>query len=532
MLLFPRAEDRSPWGDFWFSPVGGRGSAGVQVTAETAMRQSAVYGCVRVLAETMAMLPFLLSTTVGRKRRYLSDHWIYGLMARRPNAFQNAFEWREMMMGHLALRGNGYNRIVTNAAGRVTDLLPLHPDRVTVEIDAADNIRYRLKNRDGSTTTIPRGEMWHIRGLSSDGIVGLSPIELARETIGAGLAVQEYGARYFQNNARPGGGWIEHPTSFKDKTSRDTFKESWSGALTGQNLHKTAVLEYGMKYHDLPLNNNEAQFLETRAFQVVDICRIFRVPPHLVADLTRGTFSNIEQQSLEFMAYSMAPWAERFEASIEATFIEDGDNLQCEFDFANLMRGDAKSRSAFYQSGITSGWLTRNEAREAEGYDPIDGLDEPLAPLNMGPGDGAEDPDGAEGAGAQPGADPESPPEGPVREDAPGGADQAARRGAARATTLALAIAQRVVRKEAAALSKAWQAGAAGFPAAAAAFYDKHAAFVAEAFGCAPATAARWCNDCSAAFAAAGANVPARIEAMGQNSPLQLVRLIMEDAPQ
>lgn len=469
MFLFPRAEDRSPWGDFWFTPLGSRSSSGLLITPDNAMRHSAVYACIRVLSETMAMLPFLLSQVSNGKRTYVTDHWLYRLMAKRPNTFQNAFEWREMMMGHLALRGNAFNRIIANAVGEVEQLIPLHPDRVELELASDGGFRYRVRSRDGTTEILPRGMVWHIKGLSSDGYMGLSPVELAKETIGLGLSVQEYGSRFFQNDARPGGGWIEHPTQFKNKESRDIFKESWQGAQTGVNRHKTAVLEWGMKYHDLPIKNNDSQFLETRGFQVVDICRIFRVPPHLVADLTRGTFSNIEHQSLEFMAYSMAPWAERFEASLEYNFLPDDEGWEVEYDFTNLMRGDAASRSTYYQTGINAGWLTRNEAREAEGYEPLDGLDDPLTPLNMS----------ATGAPPRPAGSGEPP-------------DSSSADPQSSAPHLALIVAERMIRKEIALVERSTGAGAA---AKVTEFYAGHARFIAEAFGGNPQAAKLWCDE-------------------------------------
>jgi HK97 family phage portal protein len=178
-------------------------------------------------------------------------------------------------------------------------------------------------------------------------------------------------------------GWIEFPGSFKDSEAKKVFRESYQAAQSGENRGKVLVLENGMKFHEVGVTNRDAQFLELRKFQITDIARLFRVPPHMIADLDRATFSNIEQQSLEFVMHTMTPWAERWEASIEAELLFDGDDLEVEFDFANLMRGDAASRSSYYQSGIQNGWLTRNEARIAENLNPLDGLDEPLRPLNL-----------------------------------------------------------------------------------------------------------------------------------------------------
>lgn len=383
--------DRSPWGDFFFEPVSVRSVSGMRVSADSAMRLAAVYACVRILSETMASLPLVVyrARADGGKDR-VTDHWLYRLLGKRPNRYQNPFEWREMLQGHLALRGNAFCQILANGRGEITELIPIHPDRVRMELLTEGDYRYRIQNQAGHELVLPRGEVWHLRGLSSDGLLGLSPIELSRESLGMALAAQDYGARFFNNDAKPTGGWIEFPGNFKDAEAKRVFRESYQAAQSGANRGKVLVLENGMKFHEVGVTNKDAQFLELRKFQITDIARLFRVPPHMIADLDRATFSNIEQQSLEFVMHTMTPWAERWEASIEADLMLDGDELEIEFDFANLMRGDAASRSAYYQSGIQNGWLTRNEARIAENLNPISGLDQPLRPLNMVEEDAAE----------------------------------------------------------------------------------------------------------------------------------------------
>ncbi len=376
--------DRSPWGDFFFEPVSVRSVSGMRVSADSAIRLAAVYACVRILSETMASLPLVVyrARADGGKDR-VTDHWLYRLLGKKPNRYQNPFEWREMLQGHLALRGNAFCQILANGRGEITELIPIHPDRVRMELLTEGDYRYRIQNQPGHELVLPRGEVWHLRGLSSDGLLGLSPIELSRESLGMALAAQDYGARFFNNDAKPTGGWIEFPGNFKDAEAKRVFRESYQAAQSGANRGKVLVLENGMKFHEVGVTNKDAQFLELRKFQITDIARLFRVPPHMIADLDRATFSNIEQQSLEFVMHTMTPWAERWEASIEADLMLDGDELEIEFDFANLMRGDAASRSAYYQSGIQNGWLTRNEARIAENLNPIKGLDQPLRPLNM-----------------------------------------------------------------------------------------------------------------------------------------------------
>ena len=376
--------DRSPYGGFWFEPVGVHPTAGLRVSADGALQLSAVFACVRIIASQFASLPFTLyrNRPDGGKDR-VTDHPIYRLLARKPNPYQNAFEWREMMAGHLALRGNAYNQIVSDARGNITALMPLHPDRVQILLQTNGDYGYRYTQPNGSIITYSRGEIWHLRGLSSDGVIGLSPIALARNALGGAMAAQDYGARFFANDATPTGGWIEYPGSFKDKQAREQFRASLQEAQSGINHGKLAVFEFGMKYHQISVTPEDAQFLETRRFHVTDIARWFGVPPHKIGDLDRATNNNIEQQALEFVQETLGPMAERWEASIEADLLFDDEDLEAEFQFSQLMRGDSQSRATFYNMGIQSGWLTRNEARIAENLNPLPGLDAPLRPLNM-----------------------------------------------------------------------------------------------------------------------------------------------------
>ena len=381
---FKANSDRSPWSGFWFEPVGVQTMAGMRVTADNALQLSAVFACVRIISSQFASLPFVLYRTRrdGGKKR-VTDHPLYPLLARRPNPYQNAFEWREMLAGHLVLRGNAFNQIVSNRQGEITALVPLHPDRVTIDLLPNGDYRYKYTTLTGSEQIFPRGQIWHLRGLSLDGIIGLSPIALARNAIGGAMAAQNYGSRFFANDAKPLSGYVEYPGSFKDKMAREQFRESLQESQTGANRGKIAVFEFGMKYHQLGLTNEDAQFLETRKFQVNDIARWFGVPPHKIGDLERSTNNNIEQQAQEFVQECLGPMAERWEASIEAELLFDDDGLEAEFLFSQLLRGDSQARAQYYNLGINGGWLTRNEARLSENLNPLPGLDRPLRPLNM-----------------------------------------------------------------------------------------------------------------------------------------------------
>jgi HK97 family phage portal protein len=389
-------DERSPWGSFWFEPLGSRTATGQRVNADTAMQLSAVYACTRVLTEGFAVLPFKLyrPRANGRGRAPVTEHWAYSLFTRRPNVFQNPFIWREMLQGHLVLRGNAFNEIIDDGSGGVAQLLPRHPDRIKIELLGNGSWRYIYTQPDGSQRVIRRDHMWHIRGLSGDGIVGMNPIEMQREAIGGGLAAQEYGNRFFLNDAKPTGGWIEFPGKIADKSARENLTESIKSAISGNNRHRMLTLDQGMKYHEVGMTNKDSQFLESRGQTRSEIAGMFRVPPHMIGDLSRATFSNIEQQSIDFWQNTMLPWCERWEAAVEELI---GDDLiEVEFDFRNLMRGDSASRGIYLHNMVLDGVLTRNEAREWEGLDPIEGLDEPLVPANER---GLNDPDPSGEAG-------------------------------------------------------------------------------------------------------------------------------------
>lgn len=365
--------------------------SGIRVSDGAALQQSAVFACVRIISSQFALLPFLLYKKDARgSKKLVTDHWLYTLMAKRPNQFQNAFEWRRMMQAHMELRGNCYNQIIGNSKGEITALVPIHPDRIKLELLDNGSYRYQVTLQDGSTQPFARGEIWHHRGLSLDGLMGINTIEIARESLGLSISAQSYGARFFANNAKPGG-WVEVPGTFADETKKKAFSDSWHSAQGKMNQGKTAVLERGMKYHELTLTNEDAQFLETRKFQTSEIARWFGVPPHKIADLEKATFSNIEQQALEFIQDCLLPRAESWEYSIESELLFDFDNYEVEFDFTNLMRGDSAARSTYYASGIQWGWMTRNEARVSENRERIAGLDAPLRPLNMVEEGDAED---------------------------------------------------------------------------------------------------------------------------------------------
>lgn len=372
--------------DYWYTPVGRVTAAGARVSPATAMRSSAVYACIKVLSESVAQLPLFLynQDSKGIKTRATSDP-TYLLLHKRPNRWQTSFEWREMMQGHASLRGNAYSEMIFAPNGQVLELIPRHPDRIKIELTPADGLfRYIYNDPHHGDRRIPREAMFHLRGQSNDGFIGMSPIEIEAETIGMALSVQDYGARFFANDARPGG-VVEFAGKFKDDDARRKFRSNWQAAQTGSGRHKVAVLEHGMTFKEVGMKNKDAQFLDTRKYTDTDIARIFRIPPHKIGNLEKATFSNIEQQSIEFVTDTIVPWLVRWEQALDRALIIDEQQI-VEFLVDGLLRGDSASRAAFYNSSITTGWLTRNEARVKENMQPLPGLDEPLQQLNMGQG--------------------------------------------------------------------------------------------------------------------------------------------------
>lgn len=531
--------DRSPWGDYWFSPVPFKGNP-YSVTSDAAMRLTAVYACVRVLAESVSMLPFVLYTeSADGAKKPNKSHWLYRLLAVRPNAFQNPLEFRETMQAHCALRGNAFARILSNGSGEVTDLIPLHPDRMTIEmlVDNSRTVdwRYSYRNPDGTETKLGRGEVFHLRGLSGDGVIGYNPIQAARESVSTGLAAQDYGMRYFQNDATPGG-WIEYPGQFKDDAQRQRYREQFQATQTGRHRHKTAVLEFGMKYHPIGVTNQDAQYLETRKFSVAEIARLFRIPPHLIGDLDKATFSNIEQQSIEFVNFSLMPWLVRWEEAIRYAFLEPEDELNCEFQVTALLRGDAAARAMYYHNGILDGWMVRNEARKAEGMNPLDGLDEPLRPLNMVEESEAEQDNDADDKSAQPAppvappgkvapANP-TPPGAPKPPPPPGKGEASTVVGDMRFFAIASTVAERVARKETATVQAALRCPDP--EPALLEVYEKHVTFVAQALSVPRDEALAYCTQRLEFIQTQGPSLDAQL--FEDSARMRLTQLALEGA--
>lgn len=358
--------------------LGGTAS-GKRVTPLSAMQTTAVYACVRILSESIASLPVHLHRyrEDGGSEKVLS-HPLQRILHDEPNDEMTAFVFRETLMGHLLLWGNAYAQIIRNGRGQVMGLYPLLPDRMRVSRNGRGEIVYTYtryfdegKNRPaGEQVTLRRDEVLHIPGLGYDGLMGYSPIHMARNAIGMALATEEYGSSFFGNGAQPGG-VLEHPGVIKDP---DRLQESWNAAYQGSaRSNRIAVLEENMKYHPISIPPEQAQFLETRKFQLNEIARIYRVPPHMIGDLERSSFNNIEQQSLEFVKYSLDPWVIRWEMGMQQALLlpSEKDKLFIKFNLDGLLRGDYTSRMNGYALARQNGWMSANDIRELENMNRI-----------------------------------------------------------------------------------------------------------------------------------------------------------------
>ena len=365
--------------DAGYSFLFGRTTSGKPVNERTAMQTTAVYACVRILAEAVASLPLhVYEYQDDGGKKLVHDHPLYYLLHDEPNPEMSSFVFRETLMTHLLLWGNAYAQIIRDGAGRVLGLYPLLPDKMEVQRDDKGNIYYVYsRNSDENPMFKEYGniklkaeDVLHIPGLGFDGLIGYSPIAMAKNAVGMTLACEEYGASFFANGANPGG-VLEHPGVLKDPSK---VRESWNSVYRGvSNAHKIAVLEEGMKYQQIGIPPEEAQFLETRKFQINEIARLYRIPPHMVGDLDKSSFSNIEQQSLEFVKYTLDPWVIRWEQSLQRSLLLPGEKGKyfIKLNVDGLLRGDYQSRMNGYAVGRQNGWFSANDIREMENMNPI-----------------------------------------------------------------------------------------------------------------------------------------------------------------
>ena len=356
--------------------------SGKVVTAETALRTSAVFACVRVISETVASLPLMVYRPVsGGGKEVFAAHPLYTILHNIPNPYQTHFEFFELATAHVALRGNAYSVIVRDRLNRIKGFVPLDPNSMVVEVGGtfdAPDILYRYTSvLTGAQEVYKASDIWHIKGMSSDGIVGISPLEMARESIGLAQASEMHGATYFRNGAQAS--LVASTPGKLTEDSRARLTNSLQSAISGENRFKVLLLEQGLDAKSIGISNADSQFLETRQFQVEEIARIFRVPSILIGHSNnQSTYASAEQFMLSFITYCLRPWVSRIEQSINKNLLTEEDRtagIFAEFKLDGLLRGDTQSRYTAYSSALQNMWMTRNEVRSLENLNPVDGGD-------------------------------------------------------------------------------------------------------------------------------------------------------------
>ena len=366
--------------------AGSTSYTGRSVTLHESMTLSSVYSAIRLLSWSTAMLPLITYRREGSGKARAVDEPIYGLLKDQANPEMTAFEFRSTLMAHVVATGNAYAEIEWSESGVPVALWPLNPARMVVKREAGGALRYRYTLPDGGEASLPSWRVHHVRGLASDGVVGYSPVKLAMQAIGLGLATEEFGARFFGNGARPGI-VLKYPGELSDEAQARIVK-SWNAESGGLgNSHRVKILEDGLDLQTVGVPPEEAQFLDTRKFQVTEVARWFNVPPHMIADMSGATFSNIEEQGVEFVTYSLGPWLVNVEQALTRDLLTDEQrkSLFVEHLVDGLMRGKTSERYASYSSALQAGWMSPNEVRAMENLNPFEGGDTYLTPLNMVP---------------------------------------------------------------------------------------------------------------------------------------------------
>jgi len=367
----------------------GKSATGISITTDKALRYAAFWAAVRILAESIATLPLnIIRLAPDGSRQVVRTHPVHRLLHDVANPQMTAYTFKEVAMTHVATWGSGFALKVRDGAGQLRQLWPLAPERTDVERDPTGELEFRYTRSNGQQVTLTAADVFYVPGLSWDGVKGYSIIRQARETIGLGLAAEEHGARFFGNGATTSF-VLTTPNKLSDDAARhlsDQLKDEKTGL---SNAWKPWVLEEGLEPKVLSMPNDDAQWLETRKHQVTDIARWFRIPPHMLADLERATFSNIENQALEFVKYTLLPWIVRWEQAIGLQLLGDewtgvGGDLYAKFNVSALERADIKTRFESYQIGRNGGFMTPNRIAELEDWPQFDeGGDDRLRPLNM-----------------------------------------------------------------------------------------------------------------------------------------------------
>lgn len=381
--LRPRNDITSSSGlDAWLRYGSNTTWSGISVTPENALHVSAFFAGVRVISEDIGKLPFVVyqqSPDRQRERATASPFW--RLLHDRPNSFQTSQQFREYLTASAIMRGNGF-AIKNTIAGQVRELLPLHPDQVRVEQLDDFELIYHVRMKSGNEQVMTRREIFHLPGLTINGPVGISVVEYGRQSLGNSLGANRHAGTFFGNGMKPSGVFT-HPGKLSDAAYK-RLKADLDDKHSGENSNNTLLVEEGMSYHPISLNAKDSQFLESRTFEVLEVCRWLRLQPHKIAELSRATFSNIEHQAIEYVTDTLMPWGVRWEAAVNQQVIVT-NSIYAELLYDALLRGTTKERYEAYQiaAGGQAPWMTRNQIRRSENMEPLPGLDEILQPLNM-----------------------------------------------------------------------------------------------------------------------------------------------------
>lgn len=382
---------RDPRQEHMWTGEGSRTEAGIAVTRENAGRLDIVGAIRETIAGSASTLPLMLYERLeGDGRKPAKDHQLYTVLHNEPNRDQSAQEFRFEMVCNLVFERNAYAFIVPDGDNPVGELISIKPSRVQrIERDSQGHRYYTIAGIGVAPAQVYRDDaIWHIRRgpLTDDGLRGIPIYETDRETFGKAIAVEQYGARWFKNSGQTGG-IIKHPGNFKSKEDRDSFLENWRESSTGRNQHRDRLATHGVDYQPLAVQNDHAQFLETVRHMEIKICGLFNMPPHRVSRLDKATFSNIEQQGIEYVTHTLAPYIVGFEQAAMRDLLigDDRDRYFIEHNVAGLLRGDIMARYKAYAIGRQNGWLSINDIRRMENLNPIPGGDEYLQPLNMQP---------------------------------------------------------------------------------------------------------------------------------------------------
>ena len=480
-ILQPKTEQRASYYGVDFG-LGSRSAAGINVTEDSALTYGAFWACVKAIAEDTAQLPLITYRRMadGGKER-ATDHPVYGLLKDSPNPEMTSFEFRSTLALHAATWGNGFAEIAWGKTGSPEALWPLLPAKMENLERRNGQLFYSYRLPDHSLKVLAGQQVLHVRGLSGNGLWGYSPVRQAMNAIGLGLATEEFGAKFFGNGARPGG-ILKHPGKLS-KEAQGRLVDGWAGAHEGlSNSHRIRILEEGMDFEAVGIPPEEAQFLQTRVFQLTEIARYFRMPNHMVGDLTHATFSNIEHQAINYVQHTLMPWLTNFEQAYQRDLLTPRDRLSFDIEHLvdGLLRGDTRSRSEALSIQRQNGVITVNEWRAIENMNPVEGGDTRLEPLNM-----------AVAGTAQPRALP-GPTEAralPMERRASVEEIAASRRGLAGSQVpLLVDIAQRVVKRETADVGRAVAKylrranDVAGFLAWLKTFYEEHREFIGRNF--------------------------------------------------